>query len=185
MFCFLKQLNQRSILKCSFVSHLIKDATNKINVFCIPYISKTKESQAKKTSHCLIHMLNNGAVLAMFNTLFPPNPSIDSSFDGLIVPQIVFQYQFHFDPSFSYVLFGDTTCTVELRKLIAQCVSSDPQTYNNVFLGRDNSDYCNWILDKEKWGGTCNLVFVHVLECRAGKYPGQVNFALKKGKVCI
>ena len=54
MFCFLKQWNQQSILKCSFVSRLIKDATNKINVFCIPYISKTKESQAKKTSHYII-----------------------------------------------------------------------------------------------------------------------------------
>lgn len=55
--------------------------------------------------------------------------------------------------SYSYVMLGDTSCTAELRKLIAQCVSSDPQTYNNVFLGRNNSDYCNWILDKENWGG--------------------------------
>lgn len=57
-------------------------------------------------------------------------------------------------------MLGDTSCTAELRKLIAQCVSSDPQTYNNVFLGRDNSDYCNWILDKENWGGTCVIVMI-------------------------
>ena len=99
-------------------------------------------------------MLNNGAVLAMFNALFPPNPSIDSSFDGYLYRKLCFSINFTLNLSFSYVLFGDTTCTAELRKLIAQCVSSDPQTYNNVFLGRDNSDYCNWILDKEKWGGT-------------------------------
>jgi len=50
-----------------------------------------------------------------------------------------------------------------------------------VFLGRDNSDYCNWILDKENWGGTCHLVFVHGLECRAGKNPG-LNAQGKKPK---
>lgn len=59
-------------------------------------------------------------------------------------------------------MLGDTTCAAELRKLIARFVSSDPQAYNNVFLGQDNSDYCNWILDKENWGGTC-LVCIH--EC--------------------
>ena len=57
--------------------------------------------------------------------------------------------------SYSYVMLGDTTCAAELRKLIAQCVSSDPRTYNAAFLGQDNSDYCNWILNKENWGGTC------------------------------
>ena len=50
-------------------------------------------------------------------------------------------------------MLGDTSCASELRKLIAKCVSSDPQTYNSVFLGQDNSDYCNWIVDKENWGG--------------------------------
>ena len=53
-------------------------------------------------------------------------------------------------------MLGDTSCTAELRKLIAQCVSSDPQTYNDVFLGQNNSDYCYWILDKENWGGNNN-----------------------------
>ncbi|XP_068675000.1 ubiquitin thioesterase OTU1-like isoform X2 [Montipora foliosa] len=55
--------------------------------------------------------------------------------------------------SVSYVMLGNTSYASELRNLIAKCVSSDPQTYNAVFLGRSNSDYCNWILDKEHWGG--------------------------------
>ena len=63
-------------------------------------------------------------------------------------------------------MLGDTSCTAELRKLIAQCVSTDPQTYNNVFLGRDNSDYCNWILDKENWGGNNNdHIYNKILNC--------------------
>lgn len=59
--------------------------------------------------------------------------------------------------SVSYVMLGDTSCASELRKMIAQCVSSDPQTYNAVFLGQDNSEYCKWILDKEHWGGAIEL----------------------------
>ena len=66
-------------------------------------------------------------------------------------------------------MLGDTSCTAELRKLIARCVSSDPQTYNNVFLGRANSDYCNWILDKENWGGNTddnnNCIYNKILDC--------------------
>ena len=55
--------------------------------------------------------------------------------------------------SYSYVMLGDTSYASELRNLIAKSVSGDPQTYNPVFLGGNNSDYCNWILDKEHWGG--------------------------------
>ena len=54
---------------------------------------------------------------------------------------------------FSYVMVGDSSCSAELRKLIAQCVSNDPLTFNTAFLGQDNSDYCNWILNKDNWGG--------------------------------
>ena len=50
-------------------------------------------------------------------------------------------------------MLGDTSYASELRNLIAKSVSGDPQTYNPVFLGGSNSDYCNWILDKEHWGG--------------------------------
>ena len=54
---------------------------------------------------------------------------------------------------FSYVMVGDSSCSAELRKLIAQRVSNDPLTFNTAFLGQDNSDYCNWILNKDNWGG--------------------------------
>jgi len=54
-------------------------------------------------------------------------------------------------------MLGDTSYASELRNLIAKSVSGDPQTYNPVFLGGSNSDYCNWILDKEHWGGAIEL----------------------------
>ncbi|XP_066027386.1 ubiquitin thioesterase OTU1 isoform X2 [Pocillopora verrucosa] len=59
--------------------------------------------------------------------------------------------------SVSYVMVGDSSCSAELRKLIAQCVSNDPLTFNTAFLGQDNSDYCNWILNKDNWGGAIEL----------------------------
>ncbi|CAG7828031.1 unnamed protein product [Allacma fusca] len=40
-----------------------------------------------------------------------------------------------------------------LRQLIAATVESDPVKYNEAFLGRSNSDYCNWIKQPESWGG--------------------------------
>ncbi|XP_070558327.1 ubiquitin thioesterase OTU1-like [Ptychodera flava] len=46
---------------------------------------------------------------------------------------------------------------VELRKLIASVVSNDPSTYNAAFLGRDNDEYCAWILSDESWGGAIEI----------------------------
>ena len=65
-------------------------------------------------------------------------------------------------------MLGNTSYASELRNLIAQCVSGDPQTYNPVFLGGNNSDYCNWILDTEHWGGIFDapcpfiVIFIYV-----------------------
>jgi len=38
-------------------------------------------------------------------------------------------------------------------KVIAATVASDPEKYNEAFLGKPNEAYCAWILDPEKWGG--------------------------------
>lgn len=50
-------------------------------------------------------------------------------------------------------MLGVTSFASELRQLIAKCVSSDPQLYNSVFLGQENTEYCKWILDEDHWGG--------------------------------
>lgn len=41
----------------------------------------------------------------------------------------------------------------DLLKVIAATVASDPEKYSEAFLGKPNAEYCNWILDTEKWGG--------------------------------
>ena len=40
-----------------------------------------------------------------------------------------------------------------LRELIAAAVASDPEKYNEAYLGRSNTDYCDWIKKSESWGG--------------------------------
>ncbi|XP_029126055.1 ubiquitin thioesterase OTU1-like [Cajanus cajan] len=44
-----------------------------------------------------------------------------------------------------------------MLKVIAATVASDPEKYSEAFLGKRNADYCNWILDSEKWGGAIEL----------------------------
>ncbi|XP_021758921.1 uncharacterized protein LOC110723839 [Chenopodium quinoa] len=39
-------------------------------------------------------------------------------------------------------------------EVIAATVSSDPMKYSEAFLGKTNEEYCAWILDLEKWGGS-------------------------------
>ena len=43
------------------------------------------------------------------------------------------------------------------RQVIAEAVSSDPDTYNAGFLGKSPSDYARWIQDPSKWGGAIEL----------------------------
>lgn len=38
-------------------------------------------------------------------------------------------------------------------KVIAAAVASDKEKYNEAFLGKQNEEYCAWILNPEKWGG--------------------------------
>ncbi|CAH1784415.1 unnamed protein product [Owenia fusiformis] len=51
----------------------------------------------------------------------------------------------------------DLSCAKAMRKLIAAKVASDPVTYNEGFLGRQNSKYCKWILNDDNWGGAIEI----------------------------
>lgn len=47
--------------------------------------------------------------------------------------------------------------TVLYLKVIAATVASDPTKYSEAFLGKPNQEYCEWILNPEKWGGMSDL----------------------------
>ncbi|PHU13048.1 Ubiquitin thioesterase OTU1 [Capsicum chinense] len=42
-------------------------------------------------------------------------------------------------------------------KVIAATVASDPTKYSDAFLGKPNKEYCDWILNPDKWGGAIEL----------------------------
>eukprot|EP00884_Botryococcus_braunii_P013131 jgi/Botrbrau1/21819/Bobra.0190s0036.2 len=44
-----------------------------------------------------------------------------------------------------------------LRRVIFDAVTSDPETYSEAFLGKDNAEYGEWIKDSSKWGGAIEL----------------------------
>ncbi|KAI4388188.1 hypothetical protein MLD38_000541 [Melastoma candidum] len=56
-----------------------------------------------------------------------------------------------------YVMEHDKHKAADLRQVIAATVASAPEKYSEAFLGKPNGEYCNWILDPEKWGGAIEL----------------------------
>lgn len=54
-----------------------------------------------------------------------------------------------------YCCNSDQECAC--RKVIADAVRRDPETYSEAFLGKSNAEYQRWILDSQKWGGAIEL----------------------------
>lgn len=44
-----------------------------------------------------------------------------------------------------------------LREIIVSEIMSNPEDYNSAILGKDPKDYCQWISNKETWGGGIEL----------------------------
>ncbi|KAF9586504.1 ubiquitin-specific protease otu1, partial [Lunasporangiospora selenospora] len=44
-----------------------------------------------------------------------------------------------------------------LRKIIAQAIEADPETYTDAMLGRPRKEYCDWIQRENSWGGAIEL----------------------------
>ncbi|PSN38997.1 Ubiquitin thioesterase OTU1 [Blattella germanica] len=61
--------------------------------------------------------------------------------------------------SIGFVLSGkvDVENAPFMRKIIAECVSNDPDNYSEAILGKPNPDYCKWILKSDSWGGAIEL----------------------------
>jgi ubiquitin thioesterase OTU1 len=56
-----------------------------------------------------------------------------------------------------YVMSRSLREAPALRRVIADAVSGDQFTYNEGFLGKDNAEYCKWILESQHWGGAVEL----------------------------
>jgi len=78
---------------------------------------------------------------------------------GILMRQVVPSDNSCLFTSIGFVLGGkvDPSCGTEMRKLIAEAVSSDQENYSEAILGKPNKEYCNWILKPESWGGGIEL----------------------------
>lgn len=56
-----------------------------------------------------------------------------------------------------YVMERSRKTASQLRKIIADAVASDQDTYSEAFLGKTNVEYQRWILDPLRWGGAIEL----------------------------
>ncbi len=54
------------------------------------------------------------------------------------------------------------------RRIIAEAVAGNPDTYTEGFLGKPNGEYCAWIRDSQRWGGGIELSILS--ECAADYY---------------
>lgn len=59
-------------------------------------------------------------------------------------------------------------------------------TYNEGFLGEENSAYCSWILKPDKWGGAIEL---SILAAHYGREIAAYDIQTKRcdvyGQVCV
>ena len=84
----------------------------------------------------------------------------------------------------------DLSSAQQMRELIAGVVMSDPDTYNSAFLGKSNSDYCNWIMNDDSWGGAIEIsilskyyeVEIDVVDTQSGRIDrfGEDKFYSKR-----
>eukprot|EP00271_Cylindrocystis_brebissonii_P022927 TRINITY_DN906_c0_g1_i1.p1 TRINITY_DN906_c0_g1~~TRINITY_DN906_c0_g1_i1.p1 ORF type:complete len:211 (+),score=40.56 TRINITY_DN906_c0_g1_i1:129-761(+) len=59
-----------------------------------------------------------------------------------------------------YVMEHSREKAAELRQIIAATIMSNPEKYSDVVLGKPNAEYCEWILNPEKWGGAVELAIL-------------------------
>lgn len=57
----------------------------------------------------------------------------------------------------SYVFHHTREKSTELRELSANLILSDPTSYTEAVLGMPPIKYCQWISDKDRWGGGIEL----------------------------
>ncbi|XP_044953609.1 OVARIAN TUMOR DOMAIN-containing deubiquitinating enzyme 2 [Hordeum vulgare subsp. vulgare] len=77
--------------------------------------------------------------------------------DGPVVRRVIPSDNSCLFNAVGYVMENNKNKAPELRQVIAAAVASDPEKYNEAFLGKPNEAYCAWILDPEKWGGAIEL----------------------------
>ena len=79
--------------------------------------------------------------------------------NGILLKQVVDADNSCLFTSIGFILSGkvDTTCGGYMREIIASTVHNEKETYNSGILGRDNAEYCAWIMQESNWGGAIEV----------------------------
>jgi ubiquitin thioesterase OTU1 len=79
--------------------------------------------------------------------------------NGILLKQVVDADNSCLFTSIGFILSGkvDTTSGTYMRQIIAQTVHNESETYTSGFLGRDNAEYCAWIMQESNWGGAIEV----------------------------
>lgn len=93
--------------------------------------------------------------------------------NGILLKQVVDADNSCLFTSIGFLLSGkvDTTSGSYMRQIIAQTVHNERETYNSGILGRDNAEYCAWIMQESNWGKRSsikNLFLLNFLFCSKG-----------------
>uniref|UniRef100_A0A0V0GB56 Ubiquitin thioesterase OTU n=1 Tax=Triatoma dimidiata TaxID=72491 RepID=A0A0V0GB56_TRIDM len=96
---------------------------------------------------------NNDQKLSKHHT---DQPNIDG---GILMRQIVPADNSCLFTSIGFVLSGkvDATCGTYMRKIIADELANEEDTYCEAILGRPNAEYRDWIKKPDSWGGAVEI----------------------------
>lgn len=79
--------------------------------------------------------------------------------NGILLKQVVAADNSCLFTSINFIVSGkvDLSASSFLRQLIASTVHREKETYNDAMLGRENAEYCAWILQESSWGGAIEV----------------------------
>ncbi|XP_054167477.1 ubiquitin thioesterase OTU1-like [Oppia nitens] len=117
-------------------------------------IDNDKRRSRPRTSSTSNQLINS------YSDVMQSNSTRDSIPAGVLLRRVVAANNSCLFISVYFALSGgeyNDTIGSALRQIIADTVAADPMTYNEAFLGKQNREYCTWILNEDHWGGAIEL----------------------------
>jgi len=118
----------------------------------------------------------------------PKLPSVPA-LDGFLVRRVIDADNSCLFNSVGYVLQQrDRKAARKLRQVVVDAVSANQETFGEAFLGRANTEYCEWIKKEDSWGGAIEvsilskhfgveIVIVDISNTRIDRFGEDENYS--------
>ncbi|XP_014215187.1 ubiquitin thioesterase OTU1 [Copidosoma floridanum] len=85
--------------------------------------------------------------------------NFDEDCPGILMKMVVPSDNSCLFTSIGFVFSGkvDPSCAPDMREIVVNELQSDPELYNESFLGKPNKEYCDWLRQPSSWGGAIEL----------------------------